>query len=154
MKKTGLIIAIIIGILVALSVAQKPGDDVHDVDIVTVPQVSVGDTVFDVEIADSYWERVRGLSGRDFLAPKTGLLFIFSDSDSHGIWMKDMNFAIDIVWANENFEIVGLARNASPNSYPNVFYPEGSAKYVLEVPTNAIGDNVKIGDKIIYYPQQ
>jgi len=116
-------------------------------------QVKVNDTVFNVEIADSLEERVKGLSGRENLSENEGLFFIFDIEDEHGIWMPDMNFSIDIVWINSEFKIVSIERNVSPETFPTVFYPQKKAKYVLETPSGTIGDNVKIGDKIIFYPQ-
>lgn len=154
MKQIGLIALLLVIVAALLTVATGNGDVAREVEANKAPQIAIGDQVFDVEIADSYWERVRGLSGREFLPQNRGLLFVFPSNDFHGIWMKEMKIAIDIIWFNESLEIVGIKRNATPESYPEVFYPEIDARYVLEVPTNSIGDNVKIGDNIFYYPQQ
>ncbi len=91
-----------------------------------------------IEFADTEDARVQGLSGRSNLSEGSGLLFIFDTSDEHGIWMKDMRFAIDIMWFDESGVIVGLKENASPDSYPEVFYPEKRARYVLETPAGFI----------------
>lgn len=115
--------------------------------------VEVGGRQFSVGIADTHFSRIRGLSGREALAPDEGLFFIFSESDKHAIWMKDMNFSIDIVWANKNFEIVGIRRHVSPETFPTAFYPQEEALYVLETFAGSIGDNASLGDKIIFYPQ-
>ncbi|MEX2014012.1 MAG: DUF192 domain-containing protein, partial [Parcubacteria group bacterium] len=52
----------------------------------------------------------------------------------HGFWMKDMHFAIDIVWIDENFRIVGIEKEVRPETFPQVFRPDQPIKYVLELP--------------------
>lgn len=86
---------------------------------------------FSAEIADTLIERTRGLSGRNFLEPDKGLLFIFSQPGAHGFWMKDMKFTIDIIWISGN-KIIGFEKNVAPDSYPKVFYPPAPVDRVLE----------------------
>lgn len=62
------------------------------------------------------------------------MLFIFETPGQHGFWMKDMNFSIDIVWIDENLQIVGIDKNIAPETFPNIFYPNQLVKYVLEIP--------------------
>ena len=93
----------------------------------------VGNTIFNIEIADTATKRQRGLSGREILNTDSGMLFVFEKEDFHGIWMKDMKFPIDIIWLDEEFVIVDIAANISPDSFPNVFVPRAPAFYVLEL---------------------
>ena len=86
------------------------------------------------ELAVSSVERVKGLSGRPTLADNEGLFFVFPHDSRHGIWMKDMRFAIDIIWLDHNLRIVDIAREVSPETFPKVFEPKGDSRYVLEVP--------------------
>ena len=107
-----------------------------------------GQMVF-IEVADSEAERIQGLSGRKNLGGDEGLLFVFERDDFHGIWMKDMNFAIDIIWLDGELEVVDIKKNALPESFPQIFRPASSARYVLET-LAGFSDNrlVKIGDKL------
>ncbi|MBI2097824.1 MAG: DUF192 domain-containing protein [Candidatus Vogelbacteria bacterium] len=86
-----------------------------------------------IEIADDDIERSRGLSGRTTLAENEGMLFVFDAPGSYGFWMKNMNFPIDIIWLDEDWRIAGVTANVSPESFPQIFYPERPIKYVLEV---------------------
>ncbi|KKU04853.1 MAG: hypothetical protein UX06_C0007G0008 [Candidatus Giovannonibacteria bacterium GW2011_GWA2_45_21] len=107
----------------------------------TTPNTSsltVGNTKISVEIAKTPAELTRGLSGRTDLAENFGLFFIFPYADTHGIWMKEMNFPIDIIWLDENFQIIAIKENAKPDSYPEVFTPTTPALYVLEIPVNFV----------------
>ncbi|OHB06180.1 MAG: hypothetical protein A3A26_01405 [Candidatus Zambryskibacteria bacterium RIFCSPLOWO2_01_FULL_47_14] len=96
-------------------------------------EIVVNSKSIPVEIADSDAERAQGLSGRQVLETETGLLFIFDEPGFHGFWMKDMKFPIDIVWLGNDFEVIGVEKNVSPNTYPQVFYPPRAVKYVLEL---------------------
>lgn len=100
--------------------------------------VSINGSTIEVTVVDDDEERMRGLSGTSQLPDGTGMLFIYDDSSYHGIWMKDMNYPIDIVWLDEDRKIVHLQEFATPDSYPRVFAPQVPAKYVLEVPVGSI----------------
>jgi uncharacterized membrane protein (UPF0127 family) len=52
--------------------------------------------------------------------------------------MKDMNFAIDIVWIDENFRVVDVDKEVSPETFPQVLYPDQAVGYVLELPGGAV----------------
>ncbi|MDP2641812.1 MAG: DUF192 domain-containing protein [bacterium] len=107
-----------------------------------VRTIRVNDTEIRVEVAETLESRQTGLSGREFLPEGTGMLFVFEDLARHGFWMKDMNFAIDIIWTDGEGRVVDIAKEVSPDTFPEVFYPKQLAKYVLEL--NA-GDAEKFG---------
>lgn len=97
--------------------------------------VSIGSTTISVEVADTHEERMQGLSGRTALAEGRGMLFVFEGEGDWAIWMKDMHFPIDIIWADSDGKIITIARSVAPETYPNAFYPgTPTALYVLEVP--------------------
>lgn len=107
-----------------------------------------GTTLF-VTYADDPDERHQGLSGVKALGTLEGKLFFFAEEGDHGFWMKDMNFPIDILWINNDLEIVHIEENVTPDSYPAVYYPSAPARFVLE--TNAFfADTYKIevGEKL------
>lgn len=111
--------------------------------------LSINQNVFSVEVADTAYLLEKGLSGHPPLGPMEGMLFVFSSPDTYGIWMKDMLFAIDIIWIDENFKIVHIEKDVSPDTYPKVFYPTAPSKYVLEISAGQIDIlKIKIGDSI------
>jgi len=99
--------------------------------------IKINDTSIKVEVADTPETRAQGLSGKKRLVDNTGMLFVFDRSAQYGFWMKDMNFAIDIVWIDEKFHIIGIEREVSPETFPQIFYPAQAVKYVLELPAGA-----------------
>lgn len=111
----------------------------------------IDDTVLDVEIADTLEERTRGLSNRKELNERAGMLFIFETPGRYGFWMKDMNFAIDIVWINDAWHVVGVTQRVGPETFPKIFYPNEPVKYVLELPAGAVEKfTIDIGSKISF----
>lgn len=105
-------------------------------------------SAFNVEIASTDKSRVQGLSGRDGLAPGTGMLFVFPAAGFDCFWMKDMKFDIDMLWFDDNQNLVHVQENASKSTYPNNFCPQTAAQYVLEVPAGTVKQlGLQIGDR-------
>ena len=101
---------------------------------VTVP-VTIGTTTVLASVADTLPERIKGLSDTPYLPEGVVKLFAFGSEGPHAIWMKDMQYAIDIIWADKEGKIVHIEENVRPESYPDSFSSPTPAWYVVE--TNA-----------------
>lgn len=109
--------------------------------------ILIADSIVAVEIADTSEERARGLSGRDGLAEGKGMLFVFDEDGKHAFWMKDMRFAIDIIWVSRNGVIVHIEEHVAPETYPEVFAPRFEARYVVELSAGFVERyDVRVGD--------
>lgn len=95
---------------------------------------AVGTSTLTAEVVQSPLDRMRGLSGRKVLETDTGMFFVFPQVGKHGIWMKEMNFPIDILWLDDDLRVITVAENVHPDTFPQSFYPDEPARYVLEVP--------------------
>jgi uncharacterized protein len=114
-----------------------------------VQEVSLNGHQVRLEIADTDQERVRGLSGRAGLAHGQGMLFVFERPGSHCFWMKDMRFAIDLIWLDTNGRVVGLEKNMTPGSYPHSFCPPKPAQYVIELPGGFVTEtDLRVGAQL------
>jgi uncharacterized membrane protein (UPF0127 family) len=114
--------------------------------------IIVGDTAIRVKVLDTLEERQKGLSNTESLEPDHGMLFIFDKEDDHGIWMKDMNYPIDIIWLDRFGKIVYFEKNISPDTFPDVFKSGKQTAYVIEVNAGFIDkNNIKLGDSIDLY---
>jgi len=136
-KKTTFFTILFVFLIAALGIAtfyslEVPESNV-DYRLGAEGAVFFGKAPITVAIADTYSKRGEGLSGLSMLPQGHGLWFVFDEADTHGIWMKDMLFPIDIIWLDSNFRVVGLSKNVSPGTYPQTFYPENPDRYVLEV---------------------
>jgi len=115
-----------------------------------ISSIEINGNVLKVEIADNPEEHRKGLSGRSKLDKDGGMFFIFDSPIIPQFWMKDMQFPIDIIWINENFQILDIAKNISPNSFPKTFSPPQLVLYVLEVNAGwSEKNNISVGSKII-----
>ena len=102
------------------------------------------------EVADTEALREQGLSGTNTLADGTAMLFVFQTDGAWGFWMKDMKYPLDIVWVNRNDEVVTIARDVDPSTYPEAFYPSAPARYALELPAGwAAAHSLADGSKIV-----
>ncbi len=111
--------------------------------------VYIGQKVVDTQIADTPAAQALGLGGRAGISANAAMLFVFSESERYGFWMKDMRFSIDMIWLDENKNVVFIKDNVSPATFPEVFMPNAPARYVLEVNAGFAKENgVKIGSKI------
>ncbi len=140
----------LVPVLVLVSAAFVFFDTSDSVSPGLVP-ITVGEAKLVAGIADTEAERAQGLSGRSELAQDEGLLFIFPNPGIYGFWMKDMRFAIDILWFDADKRLVGISRQIDPSTYPQSFAPQAPAQYVLEVPAGyAEAKNIKLGDQLTF----
>lgn len=103
---------------------------------------------FVVERADTNEKRVKGLSNRESLPTQNAMVFVFDTPDNQCFWMKGMKFAIDMIWLNENKEIIKIESNVTPETYPKSFCAENT-KYVIEINTGLANNlGLRLGDKI------
>jgi uncharacterized membrane protein (UPF0127 family) len=121
-------------------------------------QLSVDGATFNVEIASNMLEQSRGLSFRPSLAANDGMLFLFGTGSTQTFWMKDMNFALDMIWVSGN-TVVGFAQNV-PAPAPGtqlwqlaIYSSPSNTDKVLEVNAGTVAQyNIKVGDAVTIGP--
>jgi hypothetical protein len=95
-------------------------------------------------------ERIKGLSGTPFLPDNVVKLFAFGVAGEHSIWMKDMNYPIDIMWTTADGTIVHIEENVAPESFPESFASPEPAWFVIEASAGFVASNsVAIGDDVV-----
>ena len=106
-----------------------------------------------VEVADTSQKRSLGLGKRSGLKKDWGMLFVFEKRKNHRFWMKDMQFALDIIWL-DNYRIVHILRNvqpAIPGEKPVILVPPDPANFVLEIEAGRASElRLKQGDLLKY----
>ena len=125
-------------IITKINLGGESGNEGGSVGMLDEGVVRIDGVRFDVLVARTNAERRQGLGGRASLEDRQGMLFVFDDIGKQSIWMKEMKFPIDIVWISENLRIVEIKRDATPESYPEVFSNVRPARYVLELPAGSI----------------
>ncbi len=97
----------------------------------------IGNNKLEVELAQTEAERSLGLSGRDSLPDRSGMLFTFDTPGYYGFWMKDMKFPLDFIWIRQG-KVVQVTPNiptelgVSDDSL-KVYKPDEVIDQVLEV---------------------
>ena len=93
--------------------------------------------ILNTEVAETKDELRNGLMFREKLPKDTGMIFIFGMSYTYAFWMKNMLIPLDIIWVNENMEIVDITKEAPPciTEKCPTYSPKYPAKYVIETPS-------------------
>jgi len=123
------------GIVLVVLVVAVVGCYYYFLQPMRTARIMIGGVILSVELAETVSEQVKGLSGRNYLAPDHGMLFVFDHEDYWGFWMTDMQFPLDIIWFNANRNVVFIETNlqpCTPNSCP-IYIPTSVSMYVLEV---------------------
>ena len=102
--------------------------------------IILDDKILEVQIADSDSLRVRGLMFQDELPYNEGMLFVFDESGTRPMWMLNMQFNLDVIWFDENANVVAIEKDVPPcrTTVEVVACRENgvsgdNAKYVLEI---------------------
>ena len=115
----------------------------------TIP-VSLAGVPVQASVADTMSTRIKGLSGTPYLPDDAIKLFAFGVSGAHSIWMKDMNYAIDILWIAQSGEIVHIEENVSPDTFPESFASPVPAWFVVETSAGFVERHgVTLGDELV-----
>lgn len=122
------------------------------------PRTSVsivsGNLRIEADVAQTPETKKKGLGGRDSLNLDRGMLFVFDSSANRTFWMKDMKFAIDIIWIDEMQKIVHISENVPPepdkkDAELTRYSPPELSRYVLEINAGLSKlNNLKVGDLV------
>ena len=132
--------AVIVGVAGMISLPSEVQLDANSNFLMGVVQLD--DEIIQVYIADNDPRRMRGLmfETESFLADDKGMLFVFDEPGNRSMWMKNMQFHLDIIWFNENGNVVSIKKNVPPCITPvevmsckSVGVSADNTKYVLEL---------------------
>lgn len=99
---------------------------------------------FDIEIAETDYERQRGLMDRKSMEDNQAMLFIFPNMQMRSFYMKNTYISLDIIYLDDANQIVSIQKNAKPlneSSLPST----APAKYVLEI-NGGLSDRLNISE--------
>jgi len=132
--------AIIIGAAGMLSLPSEVKVDANSNFLMGTVQLD--DETLQVFLADTDPRRMRGLmwETQDFLSGDKGMLFVFDEPGTRSMWMKNMQFHLDILWFDENGNVVAIEKNVPPCITPlevmsckSDGVSADNAQYVLEL---------------------
>ena len=105
-------------------------------------KITIGNKSYNVSIAKNEEDQIKGLQGVHTLPEDEGVLFVFEESGDVGFWMKDTLIPLDIIYINDDDEVVAVEQG-TPGDETILEHPD--IKYVLEVNKDS---GVKIGDEL------
>lgn len=109
--------------------------------------ITINGKIFATEVMDNDSLRQKGLSERSNMPDNNAMLFKFESIGERCFWMKDMKFAIDIIWLNNEGSISAIETNVQPDTYPKKYCHSGRS--VLEFTAGQVEVNgLKIGGKL------
>lgn len=104
----------------------------------------------DAEIANTEYDRQRGLMNREVMENHQGMLFIFPYEDFLSFWMKNTKISLDILFINSAKEIVTIHKNTTPMSEQS-YRASNLSLYVVEVNAGFCeSKGIKVGDRIAW----
>lgn len=100
-----------------------------------------GEKILDLDVADSFWSRAKGLLGSSEISSDRGL-WIDRCNSIHTFFMK---YSIDCVFLDRELKVVGLKKQVSPWK---VTWPVWSATSVIEIAAGLSDKkNIQLGDR-------
>lgn len=120
----------------------------------SLSSIQVGNTLVNIEIADTSAKRNKGLGGRESLASDSGMLFLFDKTDRYNFWMKGMKIPLDFIWILDD-KVVDITENVppqvgQPDANLTIYSSKVDTNKLLEVNAGFISaNNIKIGDTIV-----
>ena len=117
-------------------------------------EIKIRENTIYAKVANTEHKRSMGLSYTEKIAENAGMLFVFDEVSAKNFWMRDMLFDIDIIWLDENKQVVGFFENVKKESYSQknpelskIYHSPESTKYVLEINAGLIQKlKIKTGD--------
>lgn len=109
--------------------------------------VTAGSKAYRLQVAETTQQQSLGLGKRKTIGGD-GMVFVYSKPQKLCFWMKDMNFAIDMLWLDAAKQVVKLEPQVSPDTYPRVTYC-AEAQYVVELGSGqAQQAGISVGSKL------
>lgn len=108
------------------------------------------DIHYHVEIASSREQCERGLMYRHDFPAGQAMLFKFAELRNVSMWMANTPLPLDMIFLNEQGQIVSIHENATPYSYA-VISSGGLARYVIEVNAGQVATHhIRVGQHVLH----
>lgn len=111
--------------------AEAPVDQAFDKDILVIAARDACHR-FDIYLALTREQQVRGLMRVRSLPASTGMLFVYAAEDYHSMWMKNTFIPLDILFAKSDGSVISIAENTVPQSLESIGSTE-PVMFVLEL---------------------
>lgn len=105
---------------------------------------------FDIELAETFEQKQKGLMHRKHLDEMSGMLFLRSEPSVIDMWMKNTFIPLDMIFIDEEGVIRKIHQNAEPHSLESIS-SETEVVAVLELNGGLTQKlTINVGDKVSY----
>ena len=105
-------------------------------------KITIGNKSYQVSLAETEEEQMKGLQGVNTLPEDEGVLFVFEEAGEVGFWMKDTLIPLDIIYINDDDEVIAVEQGVPGDE---TILEHSDVKYVLEVNKDS---GIKVGDEL------
>lgn len=135
-----LIISVVLALVIIIpddESNQNRIDDSNEINVnedrIEIKFLGGNEVNIDTEVADNPAKRSFGLMNREELGEKEGMIFIFNNEQELSFWMKNTLIPLDIIFINEQKEIISIHKNTEPENVEKRYNSNGKALYAIEV---------------------
>jgi uncharacterized protein len=96
-----------------------------------VIELGAGMHLIHAELAADDPSRMRGLMFRESLGPNQGMLFVFDETTTHCMWMKNTLIPLSVAFLDESARVINIADMAPQTE--NAHCASRPARYALEM---------------------
>lgn len=114
-----------LALVIALQSTSARACDQNNIQIDTISGLQ---TIY-VEIADDTKERARGLSERETLDDRTGMLFLYDTPHRARFWMMGTTIALDMIFIEQDGRISAVRKDVQPGT----LWPISGGRIVIAV---------------------
>lgn len=105
---------------------------------------------YTVEVAQTLEQELYGLMFRKYLAPDTGMIFIYTPDQTVSMWMKNTFIPLDMLFVRGDGSIATIAANAQPHDLTPIDSGE-PVRAVIEINAGeAAQHGFTTGDKVLF----
>ena len=109
-------------------------------------KIEIGDKEYNVEVARTEEEKIKGLQEKESLGEDEGMLFIYDEPQELAFWMKNTHIPLDLAYLNKD-KIVISTHTMKPLDLTSIPSPS-PAMYVIEMKQGAFEKyEIKIGSQ-------
>jgi len=142
-RRSLLVLAVVATILLAVPVWGQEFSEAGNL----LTNLTIGDVPVTAEVVSTPEKLYLGLGRRQSLPDGRGMLFLMQTAALQSFCMRDMHFAIDIIWI-ANGKVAGIEPKLSP-SFQGIVTSPVPVRLVLEVPGGfAERHGIKVGDPV------
>jgi uncharacterized membrane protein (UPF0127 family) len=145
-----LILAFAFCVFAVLPVAAKEKPIDFPTGSLTIEQKDGDKLVFNIELATTNEQQMRGLMFRETMAANAGMLFLYPQERIITMWMKNTILPLDMIFADRQGVVVSVHANAVPYS-EDVISSRAPALAVLEVNAGTAAKlGIREGDRLVH----